>query len=135
VAENRRNRFFFDTTRIKAPAMTAAAGSLSGGNQQKIVIGKALMTTPAVVMFDEPTRGIDVGAKLEVYELINRLCDEGKAVLLVSSELPELMGVSDRIVMLARGRIGGVFSRNDFNPETLLSAAMGREAADRPGSP
>jgi D-xylose transport system ATP-binding protein len=135
VAENRRNRFFFDTTRIKAPAMTVAAGSLSGGNQQKIVIGKALMTRPAVVMFDEPTRGIDVGAKLEVYELINRLCDAGKAVLLVSSELPELMGMSDRIVMLARGRIGGVFSRDDFNQETLLSAAMGREAAARPGSP
>ena len=85
------------------------------------------MTEPTVVMLDEPTRGIDVGAKLEVYELINRLTAEGKAVILVSSELPELMGMSDRIVMLHEGKIGGVFSRAEFTQERLLAAAMGTE--------
>ncbi|PAW62932.1 MAG: D-xylose ABC transporter ATP-binding protein [Opitutia bacterium Tous-C1TDCM] len=129
VAEFRRNQDFFDSLRIKAPGQHARAGGLSGGNQQKIVLGKALMTEPKVVLLDEPTRGIDVGAKLEVYELVNRLTAAGQAVVLVSSELPELMGMSDRIVMLAAGRIGGEFARRDFHPETLLAAAMGRLAA------
>jgi D-xylose transport system ATP-binding protein len=87
------------------------------------------MTGPTVVLLDEPTRGIDVGAKLEVYELINRLTAEGQAVILVSSELPELMGLSDRILMLAAGRIGGEFTRAEFSQEKLLAAAMGRRAA------
>jgi D-xylose transport system ATP-binding protein len=82
------------------------------------------MTEPTVVMLDEPTRGIDVGAKLEVYELINRLTAEGKAVLLVSSELPELMGLSDRILMLRGGKIGGEFSREEATQEKLIRAAM-----------
>ncbi len=125
-AEQIRNRAFFDSLRVKAPDQHARAGGLSGGNQQKVVLGKALMTEPTVVMLDEPTRGIDVGAKLEVYELINRLTAEGKAVILVSSELPELMGMSDRIIMLADGRIGGEFARADFSQEKLLAAAMGR---------
>jgi len=124
-----RNQHFFESLRIKAPGQHARAGGLSGGNQQKVVLGKALMTNPAVVMLDEPTRGIDVGAKLEVYELINRLTGEGRAVILVSSELPELMGMSDRIIMLAAGRIGGEFARGEFTPEKLLAAAMGRAAA------
>jgi D-xylose transport system ATP-binding protein len=129
AAEHVRNQHFFAALRIKAPHQQARAGGLSGGNQQKIVLGKALMTGPAVVMLDEPTRGIDVGAKLEVYELINQLTAEGKAVILVSSELPELMGMSDRIIMLAAGRIGGEFRRGEFSQEKLLAAAMGRAAA------
>jgi D-xylose transport system ATP-binding protein len=100
-------------------------GGLSGGNQQKVVIGKALMTEPAVVMLDEPTRGIDVGAKLEVYQLINQLTADGKAVILVSSELPELMGMSDRIIMLHEGRVGGEFTKTEYSQERLLAAAMG----------
>jgi D-xylose transport system ATP-binding protein len=124
-----RNQHFFDSLRIKAPSQRTRTAGLSGGNQQKVVLGKALMTEPAVVLLDEPTRGIDVGAKLEVYELINRLTSEGKAVVLVSSELPELMSMSDRIVMLTEGRIGGAFARADFVPEKLLAAAMGRAAA------
>ena len=127
-AEHVRNQHFFESLRVKAPDQRARAGGLSGGNQQKVVLGKALMTGPTVVMLDEPTRGIDVGAKLEVYELINRLTAEGKAVILVSSELPELMGMSDRIIMLAEGRIGGEFARADFSQEKLLAAAMGRSA-------
>ncbi len=125
-AEQVRNRYFFDSLGIKAPDQHARTGGLSGGNQQKVVLGKALMTEPHLVLLDEPTRGIDVGAKLEVYELINRLTAEGKAVVLVSSELPELMGLSDRIIMLASGRIGGEFDRAEFSQEKLLAAAMGR---------
>ena len=113
---------------MKAPDQAARVGGLSGGNQQKVVLGKALMTGPRIVMLDEPTRGIDVGAKLEVYELINRLTAEGKAVILVSSELPELMGLSDRIIMLHEGTIGGEFLRADFSQEKLLAAAMGHAA-------
>ena len=130
-AEHDANQYFYTSLRIKAPDQHARVGGLSGGNQQKVVLGKALMTEPAVVLLDEPTRGIDVGAKLEVYELINRLTAEGKAVIVVSSELPELMGMSDRIIMLAAGRIGGAFARADFSQEKLLAAAMGRGAAQR----
>ena len=130
-AEHEANQHFFTSLRLKAPDQHARVGGLSGGNQQKVVLGKALMTEPTVVLLDEPTRGIDVGAKLEVYELINRLTAEGKAVILVSSELPELMGMSDRIIMLTAGRIGGEFARADFAQEKLLAAAMGRGAAQR----
>ena len=130
-AEHDANQHFFTSLRIKAPDQHTRVGGLSGGNQQKVVLGKALMTEPAVVLLDEPTRGIDVGAKLEVYELINRLTAQGKAVILVSSELPELMGMSDRIIMLTAGRIGGAFARADFSQEKLLAAAMGRGAAQR----
>jgi len=128
-AEHRRNQQFFDSLRIKAANQHARVGGLSGGNQQKVVLGKALMTEPTVVMLDEPTRGIDVGAKLEVYELINRLTADGKAVILVSSELPELMGMSDRIIMLHEGQIGGEFTRSEFSQERLLAAAMGHAQA------
>ncbi|MGH7959415.1 MAG: sugar ABC transporter ATP-binding protein [Opitutaceae bacterium] len=128
-AEFQRNQQLFDSLRIKAPGQYASVAGLSGGNQQKVVIGKALMTEPVVVMLDEPTRGIDVGAKAEVYELIRQLTSAGKAVILVSSELPELIGLSDRIIMLAEGRSGGEFSSGEFSGEKLLAAAMGRALA------
>ena len=123
--ETSANQAQFDSLRIKATGLEATAGKLSGGNQQKIVLGKALMTEPQVIMLDEPTRGIDVGAKIEIYEIINRLTSEGKAVLLVSSELPELIGMSDRIVMLNHGRVGGEFTRAEATQEKLMAAAMG----------
>jgi D-xylose transport system ATP-binding protein len=122
--EMQRNQEYFDSLRVKAPGLGTPVGTLSGGNQQKVVLAKALMTRPQVIFLDEPTRGIDVGAKLEVYELVNRLTDEGQAVVLVSSELPELMGMSDRILMLAEGRVGGVFTRAEATQEKLLAAAM-----------
>jgi D-xylose transport system ATP-binding protein len=125
--EYQRNEHFFQALHIKAPTMEARANELSGGNQQKVVIGKALMTEPLVIFLDEPTRGIDVGAKLEIYEIINQLTDAGKAVVLVSSELPELIGMSDRILMLHEGRVGGEFSRAEATPEKLLAASMGQE--------
>ena len=121
-----RTKAIVEDLRIKAHALDQSVATLSGGNQQKVVLGKALLTSPDVLLLDEPTRGIDVGAKLEVYELINRLTGAGKAIVLVSSELGELMGMSDRIVMLSRGRMGGVFARAEATQERLLAAAMGR---------
>ena len=112
--------------RIKAHTLEQPVDTLSGGNQQKVVLGKMLLTSPKVLLLDEPTRGIDVGAKLEVYELVNRLTAAGQGIVLVSSELGELMGMSDRIVMLCEGRVGGVFQRAEATQERLLAAAMGR---------
>lgn len=124
-AEIRRNQSMFDSLRVKATGLEAIVGKLSGGNQQKVVLGKALLTEPTIILLDEPTRGIDVGAKLEIYEIINQLTAAGKAVILVSSELPELIGMSDRILMLNAGRIGGAFSRTEATQEKLMAAAMG----------
>ena len=120
-----RNDSLYRSMQVKAPSLEAAVGKLSGGNQQKVVIGKALMTEPSVVLLDEPTRGIDVGAKVEIYELINQLTDSGKAVVLVSSELPELIGMSDRILMLHEGRITGEFEAKGVTQEALMEAALG----------
>ena len=126
------SRGMFDSLRVKATGLGAEVGKLSGGNQQKVVLGKALLTEPKVVFLDEPTRGIDVGAKIEIYEIINRLTDDGKAVILVSSELPELIGMSDRILMLQEGRIGGEFKRDEATQEKLMEAALpGRGKACR----
>lgn len=123
-AEIGRNQILFDTLQIRAPGQETPVSSLSGGNQQKVVVGKALMTEPRVIFLDEPTRGIDVGAKQEIYELVNRLTAEGKAVILVSSELPELMGMSDRMLILSNGRIGGRFEGSAVTQEEILRAAM-----------
>lgn len=122
--EMRSNQTYFEQLKIKAPNTASIVRGLSGGNQQKVVLGKALMTEPDLIFLDEPTRGIDVGAKVEVYELINQLTSKGKAVILVSSELPELLGMSDRIIMLSEGRQSGHFNRNEATQEKLLTAAM-----------
>lgn len=127
--EFQKNDHAFRSLHVKAPGLEATVGKLSGGNQQKVVLGKALMTEPNVIFLDEPTRGIDVGAKQEIYELIRQLTGTGKAVVLVSSELPELIGLSDRILMLHEGRIGGEFTRAEATQERLLAAAMGQRAA------
>jgi D-xylose transport system ATP-binding protein len=128
--ERRSIRPLFDSLRIKAHDLDVRVGSLSGGNQQKVVIGKALLVGPKVVLLDEPTRGIDVAAKVDVYELVNQLTAEGKAVVLVSSELPELLGMSDRILVLHEGRVTGEFERAEASPEKVLAAAMGRVGAN-----
>jgi D-xylose transport system ATP-binding protein len=128
--EFRQNEGTFSALRVKAPNLDSTVGKLSGGNQQKVVIGKALQTEPQVVFLDEPTRGIDVGAKLEIYELVNKLTDEGKAVVLVSSELPELIGMSDRILMLHEGAITGEFTRAEATQERLMAAALGQRHAE-----
>jgi len=101
-------------------------GTLSGGNQQKVVLGRALMTEPKVVLLDEPTRGIDIGAKSEIYALVRALTEQGLAVVLVSSELPELIGLADRILMLCEGQLGGSFDAREATQAELLSAAMSK---------
>jgi D-xylose transport system ATP-binding protein len=118
------NQTYFDALAIRAPGQETVVATLSGGNQQKVVLAKALMTQPAVVFLDEPTRGIDVGAKVEIYEIINRLTEQGKAVVLVSSGLLELMGMSDRMLILSNGRIGGSFTKEQATQEAILTAAM-----------
>jgi ribose transport system ATP-binding protein len=99
--------------------------SLSGGNQQKVVIGKWLMIAPKVFILDEPTRGVDVGAKYEIYNHINSLAEDGSAVLFISSEMDELMGVCDSILVMSSGRITGEVQRNDFSQERLMKLALG----------
>ncbi|MEV6346848.1 multiple monosaccharide ABC transporter ATP-binding protein [Actinoplanes sp. NPDC051851] len=106
---------------IKAPTVEAVVGKLSGGNQQKVVLSKWIFTNPDVLILDEPTRGIDVGAKYEIYTIINRLADEGKAVLVISSELPELLGICDRIYTLSAGRITGEVARAEATQESLMT--------------
>ncbi|MFI0444021.1 multiple monosaccharide ABC transporter ATP-binding protein [Actinomadura sp. 6N118] len=105
---------------IKAPDVLAVTGKLSGGNQQKVVLAKWIFTDPDVLILDEPTRGIDVGAKYEIYSIINRLAAEGKAILLISSELPELLGMCDRVYTMAAGRITGEVDRADATQERLM---------------
>ncbi|HET7397387.1 MAG TPA: sugar ABC transporter ATP-binding protein [Intrasporangium sp.] len=110
--------------RVKLRDSDVHVGTLSGGNQQKVVIARALAAGSRVLLLDEPTRGVDVGAKIEIYELINTLSREGKAVVVVSSELPEILGLSDRVAVMRQGRISLVVDRAAADPETLLSAAL-----------
>jgi putative multiple sugar transport system ATP-binding protein len=105
---------------IKSPTVLAKTGKLSGGNQQKVVLSKWMYSNPDVLILDEPTRGIDVGAKYEIYTIINKLASEGKGVIVISSELPELLGICDRIYALSEGRITGELPIAEANPESLI---------------
>jgi putative multiple sugar transport system ATP-binding protein len=111
---------FRKTVGIRTPSVDVPVSTLSGGNQQKSVVAKWMFPEPDILILDEPTRGIDVGAKYEIYELIHALADEGKAVMLISSELPELLGVCDRIYTVCEGEITGVLDRKDADPESLM---------------
>jgi putative multiple sugar transport system ATP-binding protein len=106
--------------RIKAPNVGVLTGKLSGGNQQKVVLSKWMFADPDVLILDEPTRGIDVGAKYEIYTIINQLASEGKAIIVISSELPELLGICDRIYALSAGRITGEVDVKEAHPEELM---------------
>ena len=114
---------------IKAPGSAVAVGTLSGGNQQKVVIAKGLLTEPSVLLLDEPTRGIDVGAKAEIYALISRLAQSGAGVLMVSSEMPELLAMCDRVLVLCEGRLTAELSREQATQEHILSAATAFQRA------
>ncbi|MGS2643632.1 multiple monosaccharide ABC transporter ATP-binding protein [Streptosporangium sp. LJ11] len=111
---------FRESMNIKAPSVLSVTGKLSGGNQQKVVLSKWIFTDADVLILDEPTRGIDVGAKYEIYSIINQLADQGKAILVISSELPELLGVCDRIYAMSAGRITGEVPRAEATPERLM---------------
>lgn len=112
-----------EALRVKAPSFKTLASSLSGGNQQKVVLAKWLMTEPKILLLDEPTRGIDVGAKAEIYQLINNLAKQGMAIIMVSSELPEVIGISDRIVTFCEGELTGEFRQEEATQEVLLQSA------------
>jgi len=114
-----------ESLRVKAPSPLTVTGTLSGGNQQKVVLGKWLLTNPKILFLDEPTRGIDVGAKQEIYTEINKLAKAGLAIVLVSSELPEVLGLSDRVLVLHEGRMTGEFTRIEATPEKVMAAATG----------
>ena len=118
--------------RIKTPTVQSIVGQLSGGNQQKVALSKWIYTEPEVLILDEPTRGIDVGAKYEIYQVINELAASGKGVLVISSELPELLGICDRIFAMSQGRITGVVPREEATQERLMHfMTMDREGVSR----
>jgi len=118
-----------DRLDIRARSVGAAAGSLSGGNQQKVVLAKWLSMTPRVIVFDEPTRGVDVGAKNEIYRLMRELSDNGVGILMISSDMEEVIGVSDRVAVMHEGRIAGFLERGELSEKAILSLAVGRLAA------
>ncbi len=109
-----------DSMRVKTPSQTTPIRSLSGGNQQKVIVGRWLLTEPEVLLMDEPTRGIDVGAKYEIYQLMIDLANKGKGVIMVSSEMPELLGVADRILVMSNGRLAGIVDTKDVTQEEIL---------------
>ena len=111
--------------RIKAPSLKVKAGALSGGNQQKVVIAKSLASLPDILIFDEPTRGIDIGARYEIYQLMIELTRQGKSILMVSSDMEELLGMSERIVVLHEGEQTGTIEKPDFSQERVLALASG----------
>ncbi len=116
-------KWSIDAMRIKTPSQSTQIRTLSGGNQQKVIFGRWLLTKPEILLLDEPTRGIDVGAKFEIYQLISELAQDGKAVLMVSSEMPELMGVCDRILVMSGGRIAGFVDAAKTSQEEIMELA------------
>lgn len=118
---------YIERLKIKTESIDKPVKFLSGGNQQKVVMSKWLATNPRILVLDEPTRGIDVGAKAEIYKLINSLTDEGIAVLVISSELPEIMGISDRVIIIHEGRLVGEVNRDEFSEELIMTYATGRK--------
>ncbi|MDR2611770.1 MAG: sugar ABC transporter ATP-binding protein [Deltaproteobacteria bacterium] len=114
---------YIESLRIKTPSATVTAGSLSGGNQQKVVLSKWLAAEPKVIILDEPTRGVDVGAKYEIYKLIGSFVEEGRTVILISSEMEELIGLSDRILVMSEGRQTGILDRGQFSQQAVMALA------------
>jgi ribose transport system ATP-binding protein len=124
------SRELCDRLRVKTPSIYQAVGLLSGGNQQKVVLGKWLARTPRVLILDEPTRGVDVGARSEIYGLMDRLAADGVAVLMISSDLEEVLGMSDRALVLHEGRLAGELPRERLTEEAVMRLATGAETAD-----
>ncbi|WP_374717971.1 galactose/methyl galactoside ABC transporter ATP-binding protein MglA [Neobacillus sp.] len=116
-------QWVIDSMKVKTPSQKTAIGTLSGGNQQKVIIGRWLLTKPDVLLLDEPTRGIDVGAKFEIYQLINQLASEGKGIIMISSEMPELLGVTDRILVMSNGRAAGIVETKTTSQEEIMRLA------------
>jgi rhamnose transport system ATP-binding protein len=118
-------RTYAERLELRAASLNQDVGTLSGGNQQKVVIAKWLATSPKVIILDEPTKGIDIGSKAAVHEFMAELVAEGLSVIMVSSELPEILGMADRIVVMRAGKIEGIFDNKNLLPETLVKTAAG----------
>ncbi|MGD8663713.1 MAG: sugar ABC transporter ATP-binding protein, partial [Desulfobacterales bacterium] len=116
---------YVEQLNIKTPGLSVAIDTLSGGNQQKVIVAKWLNTMPKVLILDEPTRGIDVGAKVEIYNLLNKLVEDGVTVIMISSELPEVMGMSDRILVMCEGEIAAELTREEATKELIMEYATG----------
>ncbi|MGL6119484.1 MAG: ribose ABC transporter ATP-binding protein RbsA [Fusobacteriaceae bacterium] len=123
--EKKQVQEYIEKFRIKTPSMDQIIKNLSGGNQQKVAIAKALMTEPKILILDEPTRGVDVGAKKEIYDVINQLKEKGLSIILISSEMPEVMGLSDRIMVIHENKISGHLTREEFDQEKIMRLAVG----------
>ena len=117
--------FYIKKINIKTPNKEQLIKNFSGGNQQKVILAKWLLLSPDVLIIDEPTRGIDVGAKKEIYELLNELKKNGKAIIMISSDLPEVLGISDRILMMSEGKITGELSREEASQEKIMKLSVG----------
>ncbi len=124
TAERTVTERFVDQLRIRTPSIRQLVKHLSGGNQQKVVLAKWLTLQPKVLIMDEPTRGIDVGAKAEIHALISQFAQQGMGVILLSSELPELLGTCDRILVMSRGTITGEFTRDEADQEKIMASAV-----------
>ncbi len=112
-----------DSLRVKTPSLGERIENLSGGNQQKVLIGRWLLTKPRILILDEPTRGIDVGAKAEIHRLVTELARDGVAVMMISSEMPEVLGMSDRIMVMHEGRVTGILDRAEANQVRIMELA------------
>jgi len=121
--ENDIAKHYVDALSVITPSLTQTVRNLSGGNQQKVVLAKWLSTEPKVLIMDEPTRGIDVGAKAEVHALMSRLAQQGIAIIMISSEMPEIIGMSDRVIVMCQGRVTGEFKRDEFDQEQIMTCA------------
>ena len=126
-AENKSVNEYIEKFGVKTPSPNQIIKNLSGGNQQKVAIAKALLTNPKILILDEPTRGVDVGAKKEIYDVINDLKKKGLSIIMISSEMPEVMGLSDRIMVIHEHKISGTLSKNEFTQEKIMRYAVGVE--------
>jgi putative multiple sugar transport system ATP-binding protein len=122
--ENKQAEIYVKAMHTKTPSIQQNVGNLSGGNQQKVLLAKWMFAEPDVLILDEPTRGIDVGAKYEIYQIINDMVSQGKAVIMISSELPELLGMCDRIYVMNEGKMAGEFSAEEVTQEKIMSAIL-----------
>ncbi|WP_367949305.1 sugar ABC transporter ATP-binding protein [Bacillus sp. FJAT-29790] len=121
------------TLKIKTPNRNMLVKNLSGGNQQKIVIAKWLLNNPEILVLDEPTRGIDIGAKAEIYKIISEYANKGKSTIVISSEMPELFGICDRIIVISNGRLTGEFTREEFDQEKIMACCAGAQKGEKIG--
>jgi D-xylose transport system ATP-binding protein len=124
-AENQACDVYAKKLSIKAPSLQVMCQQLSGGNQQKVVISKWLMSNPKILIMDDPTRGIDIGAKFEIYKLMNQLSEEGISIIMISSDLEEIIGMCDRIMVMCEGQSMGILARDEFDREKIMEMATG----------